>query len=134
LQLHFLNQCVRELEAQLAESRAFNSQQQQKHDETLQQQQQQQHHHHSQEVQSLKQKLDLATAAAASFETELAAARSQSAETEAKASAATCHPPERFGAQVTASTQAQAHFIAASHARREEVAAKAQLQVPYGRC
>ena len=81
-----MNQIIRQLEARLSESNAFNAQQQQRHSESVQQQLQQQQHHHAQEVRVLQQKLDAATAAAASSSLEAQTARAQVADMDAKAS------------------------------------------------
>ena len=83
-QLQFLNQHVRQLESQLAESNAANAAMQQQHNENIQQQLQQQQHHHAQEIRSLQQKLEQAAAAASSLSTEVVTARAQIAEMEAK--------------------------------------------------
>ena len=86
LQLHSLNQLVRQLEAQLAESNAANAAMQQQHNEGMQQQLQQQQHHHAQEIRSLQQKLEHAATAAASLSMEVAESRAQAAEMDAKVS------------------------------------------------
>jgi hypothetical protein len=100
LQIQFLNQHVRQLESQLAESNAANAVMQQQHKENIQQQLQQQQHHHAQEIRTLRQELQQAAAAAMSSSAEAAAARAQAAEAEAKVCFASPVWTNRIGAKL----------------------------------
>jgi chromosome segregation ATPase len=133
LQLLSLNQSLQQLQAQLAEANSINANQrlenmnqqlllQQQHQQIQQQQQQA----HAQEIQALQLKLDSATAAAASSSLEAEAALARAAEMEAKARVLSAH---WASCPYCIRHQAQSHLKAAAHARQEEAAAKAQLQV-----
>jgi hypothetical protein len=133
LQLLSLNQSLQQLQTQLAEANSTNANQrlenmnqqqllQQQHQQIQQQQQQA----HAQEIHALQLKLDSAAAAAASSLLEAEAALARAAEMESKARILSAYWSSRT---YRIRLQAQMHLKAAAHARQEEVAAKAQLQV-----